>query len=663
MECFGTYFTHVQTCDDVRVQSATEWTASVHTLHYIYFTHVQTCDDVRVQSATEWTASVHTLHMSKPVMTFVSKVLRNGLLHPQFAYLPLRSTREALLRVAAHCEAVRHLLQTQVSSINLPRHSQPRLKCCGGIQIFLDLHRAFDQLPRPLILEALQRMPLSHSLLSLLTHWHLDTSYHLHLNNSVRQVPVTRGVRQGCCTAPFIWASVISLVLSKLESTIPLDWLQRCITIYADDFHIACIFTSEDELQLAMTFIGHILDELARLDFILSPHKSSVIIRGNGSRFDHWKKKHISTDRQGTRCLFVETSQGQTAIPIQRKCTYLGCLVSYGNFELMTLKMRLATGWHLFRRLQKWLCSRQRAHLALRLRLFKTCVLPCITYGLMYMGLTHQGIQQLCIQITAMYRRVIGNKAHVTGMTHADFNQHYHLSAPAAILNDLWHQALTGLTNALTQTPAHDIIHQTCWGALHRTRSSLDRLGSGPVCELLPPQALTCPHCDACFQHPNLLQRHLTRNHQCPRQVQRRLNMQTDSQDGKAICKHCNKSFPSWTSFKFHIQTGICLLNQVAHNPDDIAEHSHSDDQALDHRPPPNSTALGDRAYAIAQSGDYELAKEDQALCTYLTQHCVLCNKFMSSSRNYTYHMRHYHQAALQDAISLGLQLADNTTL
>ena len=62
MDCFGTYFTHVQTCDDVRVQSATEWTASVHTLHYIYSTHVQTCDDVRVQSATEWIASVHTLY-------------------------------------------------------------------------------------------------------------------------------------------------------------------------------------------------------------------------------------------------------------------------------------------------------------------------------------------------------------------------------------------------------------------------------------------------------------------------------------------------------------------------------------------------------------------------------------------------------------------------
>ena len=101
IDCFGTYLKRVQTCDDVRVQSATQSTASVHTsnmskpvmtfvfkvlrnrlLRYIlqtcpnlqwrscskcyaidcfgaYLKHVQTCDDVRVRSATKSTASVH----------------------------------------------------------------------------------------------------------------------------------------------------------------------------------------------------------------------------------------------------------------------------------------------------------------------------------------------------------------------------------------------------------------------------------------------------------------------------------------------------------------------------------------------------------------------------------------------------------------------------
>ena len=96
MDCFGTFFTHAQCCDSVRVHGATEWTASVHTLHrpkavitfvfkvlqkgllrYTYSTHVQNCDIVHVHSATEWTASVHTLHMPKAVITFMSNVLQN----------------------------------------------------------------------------------------------------------------------------------------------------------------------------------------------------------------------------------------------------------------------------------------------------------------------------------------------------------------------------------------------------------------------------------------------------------------------------------------------------------------------------------------------------------------------------------------------------------
>ena len=42
-------------------------------------THVETCYVTRVQSATEWIASVHTAHMSTRVMSLVFKVLRNGL--------------------------------------------------------------------------------------------------------------------------------------------------------------------------------------------------------------------------------------------------------------------------------------------------------------------------------------------------------------------------------------------------------------------------------------------------------------------------------------------------------------------------------------------------------------------------------------------------------
>ena len=49
-----------------------------------YLTHAQSRDNVRIHSAREWTASVHTLGMPKAVITFVFIVLRNGL----FRYIP-----------------------------------------------------------------------------------------------------------------------------------------------------------------------------------------------------------------------------------------------------------------------------------------------------------------------------------------------------------------------------------------------------------------------------------------------------------------------------------------------------------------------------------------------------------------------------------------------
>ena len=98
----GTYCAHVQTCDNVRVQSATQPTTSWRTVQMAtpvirflfnvvrnplfcatHFTHVQTCDNVRVQRATQSTAfrifSLHSSYMSKPVKRFVFQVLRNRL--------------------------------------------------------------------------------------------------------------------------------------------------------------------------------------------------------------------------------------------------------------------------------------------------------------------------------------------------------------------------------------------------------------------------------------------------------------------------------------------------------------------------------------------------------------------------------------------------------
>ena len=53
-------FTHVQSCNVTRVHSECILRCGT------FLTHAQSCNVICVQSATEWTASVHTLHMFKP---------------------------------------------------------------------------------------------------------------------------------------------------------------------------------------------------------------------------------------------------------------------------------------------------------------------------------------------------------------------------------------------------------------------------------------------------------------------------------------------------------------------------------------------------------------------------------------------------------------------
>ena len=63
MDCFGTY----------TLRMPKLWCNSCSKCYLMdrfgtYSTHAQTCDVTRVPSATQWTASVHTLHIPKPVM-------------------------------------------------------------------------------------------------------------------------------------------------------------------------------------------------------------------------------------------------------------------------------------------------------------------------------------------------------------------------------------------------------------------------------------------------------------------------------------------------------------------------------------------------------------------------------------------------------------------
>ena len=136
---------------------------------------------------------------------------------PQFAYMANRGTTDALWRAAIHCEKVTDLIQTQQSSVKNKRDHQPRLTCYGGIQVCLDLSRAFDQAHRDKIFRALRRLGAGDDLCTLLQFWHHGTRYVINSGGSETACLTCKGVRQGCTAAPALrsWALPNKLLRRK----------------------------------------------------------------------------------------------------------------------------------------------------------------------------------------------------------------------------------------------------------------------------------------------------------------------------------------------------------------------------------------------------------------------------------------------------------------
>ena len=74
---------------------------------------------------------------------------------------------------------------------------------CGGVQLSLDLSKAFDRLPRSKLEEALQRINVHPDLIQLI----------LYKDDYTSEIHTNSGIRQGCGLAPLLWTAYTLLTL------------------------------------------------------------------------------------------------------------------------------------------------------------------------------------------------------------------------------------------------------------------------------------------------------------------------------------------------------------------------------------------------------------------------------------------------------------------
>ena len=313
----------------------------------------------------------------------------------------------------------------------------PRSRLCGAVQLLIDMSRAFDSVDRTRLFQRLHTLGVRPEIVKILTSWHQDTCYIVQTGTQTTAVPVARGVRQGCRAAPWLWNSIMTLLMRDLSDFIDPAWLRQCTNLYADDLQTGDLFHSEHELRTILRYFATILAMLSSYGFQINEAKSQILITLTGPSGKRVKQQ-LFVRRNGIDMLQIENDQHCFFIPIATSAKYLGAVISYTNPEDSTVKYRIRLAEVAFHRLRKWFKGRHGLNIEDKLHLWNTCVKPIALYGVFCTGLTVKGIDLLHTMTTRMFRSILQDHAFYTRHTNQQVFQQHGLDSPYLML---WHSA------------------------------------------------------------------------------------------------------------------------------------------------------------------------------------------------------------------------------
>ena len=560
---------------------------------------------------------------------------------PQYAYLPGRSTLDALRRVTCHCYEVRALLEINRCRVHLESQGRTTPSCFGGVMIFLDLARAFDMLTRTRLFQALNNLQVPTDFQAILQAWHTNTDYVVMHHEYTQHVKTDRGIRQGCRAAPLLWTLFTVDLLRQLAQMTDMQWVQSVITLYADDFHAGQQINRLTDLDVYLQRVGLLMDLLEDAGLELSPGKSTALLKIAGKDHDHVQTQYTRSTKDG-RVLLIPRRHGQyTQIPLKSNTKYLGAKMTYGNVADDTLQYRTSCSDTAFARLRRWLSRSSKLNLQTKHRLWHTVVMPVLHYGLLATNISQHGFTQLQSKMMTQLRIIAGNAAFHTGITHADLLQHLDWPNPAVLLLRSVRALRRRLADRQQILMPGDLLQTADWSHLQPLEHWLTQvMDAAPVIDSMPTEEymLACPLCDKTFASSRALYTHMRVAHNHVDKGRRTPQPLTDAVQGLPTCSICGVSFSTWKRFYDHVATHRTLL-QDSTDP-------------LAHLRSWMNTPLGMRTATLLRQQQWDELKQDRELCTWLATHCVLCGSWTGTLHKSNFHLRSQHVNEITDLFS-----------
>ena len=287
-----------------------------------------------------------------------------------------------------------------------------------------------------------------------------------------------------------------------------------------------------------------------------------------------------------------------------------------------TMQKRLKACTHRHRQMKPWFCNSS-LHVAQKLSLWETCVLPIALYGLDSTGVDHVTLPQCSKTILPQLRQVMRDHQFISHTKHADFRTGYNLRHPVVLLRDRMAAQLSRHEARLGKLARADVVRDIDTTglqiSLHLTNIWLQDLDDHDLAPSLPlaEAGLECSRCGLTFRHLYTLRRHEMHSHGIVPTAGPTLDIARDSVNGKPVCRHCGDSFISWQNLTHHIQN-------YAYVP------------ALIHL----------QLLAYHDQGELQPLRQDRELCYFLSQRCILCGLWSARLQQMSAHMGRDHPEA-----------------
>lgn len=468
---------------------------------------------------------------------------------------------------------------------------------------------------------------------------------------------------------------------------VPLTWIQTCLTIYADDFHICMSFTTLAELQHFQSTLGILLSTLASMDMQVNPGKSVALLEMHGTQSRAARRHFVRRFNDGGKLIVPVPGHEDAYIPIQTSTKYLGVIISYHNFEDASLKHRLQLMQVGFRRLNRWLTGKHCLSIAQRFQIWRTCIFPIFSYGVFATGMTQAGITKAMTQMTIMLRRIIHDHSYLTRRTNSAALASRNIPTPARLL----HGIATGLLRSLAERAAllqpHDLALTITWDHLPDPAQRLHQLQATESLELQHPSLeagfdtpiFQCAQCDFCTTSVSAFRGHCTTQHQHTMYRTQHVQPELFTTRGLPTCHYCHKTFTTWRLFHIHIERGCqalltgpspftgdrgdtgSALSRLTGMTTELAHAAARGLRLITEEELHNlrQQTFGPRLLQLVQDREWDRLARDQEACRYLATQCIICAFQFSRPQELHQHYRLRHPELWEYAPQKAIQLTN----